>query len=148
MADIYDLIAEGIRIEEGLTESGLKTRLEQLQPSVRLLRRLYRNYPVSVPYEQKDIQAAYMITYFPHYYQLIYKVFIEDHPSIFENKSKVKLIFFGGGPGSEVYGAIKYIANNRPVINIIDVLIFDINADQWKYSHDIMRKHLLPLRKP
>jgi molecular chaperone DnaK (HSP70) len=144
MRDIYDIIVQGIKDEEGLSENGLLVRLKQLQLSVKTLRNAYRNYPVHVPYERIDIQAAYLITYFPHYYLLIYKVLIEDYPSIFEGKNKVKLVYFGGGPGPEIYGTIKYIINNRPEVKIIDVVLFDINATQWRYSHNILQKNILP----
>ncbi|MEI8007519.1 MAG: hypothetical protein WCI48_15040 [Bacteroidota bacterium] len=143
MADIYDIIVQGIKEEEGLSDEGLKARLQQLQPSVKALRNAYRTYPVRVPYEKTDIQAAYLLTYFPHYYQLIYKVLIEDYPSIFLDKQRVKLVYFGGGPGPEIYGTIKYIVNNRPDVRIVDVLLYDINALQWKYSHNILQKYLL-----
>lgn len=144
MADIYDIIVQGIKESDGLSDSGLITRLKQLQSSVKILRNAYRNYPVRVPYEKTDIQAAYLITYFPHYYQLIYKVLIEDYPAIFKDKNKVKLVYFGGGPGPEIYGTLKYIVNNRPEVKIVDILLFDINAIQWKYSHDILQNNLLP----
>lgn len=144
MADIYDIIVQGIKAEEGLSETELITRLKQLQPSVKLLRQAYRTYPVHVPYARTDIQAAYLITYFPHYYQLIHKVLIEDYPTIFKNKNKVKLVYFGGGPGPEIYGTLKFITNNRPEIYTVDVLLFDINALQWKYSHNILQNFLLP----
>jgi molecular chaperone DnaK (HSP70) len=115
-----------------------------LQTSVKFLRQSYHNYPVHVPYERKDIQAAYLITYFPHYYQLIYKILVEDYPSIFIDKSKVKLVYFGGGPGPEIYGTLKFITNNRPEVTTVDVWLFDINALQWKYSHNILQNYLLP----
>jgi len=143
MADIYDIIVQGIKEQEGLSDEGLKARLQQLQPSVKALRNAYRTYPVRVQYEKTDTQAAYLLTYFPHYYQLIYKVLIEDYPSIFLDKHRVKLVYFGGGPGPEIYGTIKYIVNNRPDVSIVDVLLFDINALQWKYSHNILQKYLL-----
>ena len=144
MADIYDLIVQGIKTQEGLSDEGLIARLNQLKPAVRNLRNAYRNYPVHVPYDKTDIQAAYLITYFPHYYQLIYKVLVEDYPTIFEKLSSVRLVYFGGGPGPEIYGTLKYIVNNRPEVKAVDVLLFDINALQWNYSHKILQNHLIP----
>lgn len=144
MTDIYDIIVQGIKEEENLSDSGLIARLKQLQSSVKILRNAYHNYPVHVPYEKTDIQAAYLITYFPHYYQLIHKVLIEDYPSIFSSQKKVKLVYFGGGPGPEIYGTLKFIVNNRPEVKIVDILLFDINAIQWKYSHNILQNYLLP----
>ena len=49
MADIYDIIVQGIKEEERLSDSGLTARLKQLQSSVKILRNAYHNYPVHVP---------------------------------------------------------------------------------------------------
>jgi ribosomal protein RSM22 (predicted rRNA methylase) len=95
-----------------------------------------------VPYEKTDIQAAYLATYLPHYYQLIYKIFIEEVPDIFKNKKEIHLTFIGGGPGSEAYGALNYIFNNCPEANNVFIsLSLDINATTWDYSHSIVLKN-------
>jgi len=142
--DIYDIIIDGIKNEEGLNDIELIGRLVGLQSSVKKLRSLYRNYPVCVPYDQIDIQAAYLISYFPHYYQLIYKILLEKYPSIFNNLTSLNLVFFGGGPGPEIYGVLKFISNNNFTIKDIDITILDINAKQWEYSHNILKKHIIP----
>ncbi len=123
-----------MRIEEYLTS---------LQSPVKKLRHAYRSYPVSVPYDKEDIQAAYLTTYMPHYYQLIYKILLEDAPDIFQTKKLVNLVFIGGGPGSEAYGVIKYIINNCKDTTHVTVNIFDINAATWNFSHNVVTKDLL-----
>lgn len=143
MADIYDLIVQGIRNKEGLSDDALINLLNSHQESVRFLRRAYRSYPVNVPYSRRDIQNAYLLTYFPHYYQLIYKILIEDYPAIFSDKDKVDLVFVGAGPGPEIYGALKYIINNRPGITRVNITILDINATSWKHCYDILQQHIL-----
>lgn len=123
-----------MRIEEYLTS---------LQSPVKKLRHAYRSYPVSVPYEKSDIQAAYLATYLPHYYQLIYKILLEDAPDIFKGKKHINLVFIGGGPGSEAYGVIKYIVNNCKEASQVTVNIFDINAASWHFSHNVVTKDLI-----
>jgi molecular chaperone DnaK (HSP70) len=140
--DIYDAIVSGLK-KHIPSNQGLETYLQSLQKSVKSLRIAYRNNPVYVPYEKTDIQAAYLAAYLPHYYQLIYKIFIEEVPDIFKGKKEVFLNFIGGGPGSEAYGAIKYILNNCNDVEIIHVTILDINASTWGYSHTIVSEHLI-----
>lgn len=140
--DIYDAIVNGFK-KRIPSSQGIEAFLQSLQSSVKSLRIAYRNNPVYVPYEKTDIQAAYLATYLPHYYQLIYKIFIEEVPDIFKGKKEVYLNFIGGGPGSEAYGAIKYILNNCTDVEIIHVTILDINASTWGYSHSIVSENLV-----
>lgn len=139
---VYNDIVDGLK-ENKPSNIRIEEYLQSLQESVKSLRVAYRSSPVNVPYEKVDIQAAYLATYLPHYYQLIYNIFIEDVPDIFINKKKLCLTFIGGGPGSEVYGALKYIFNNCKGVEDIYVTILDINASTWGYSHSIVQGNLL-----
>jgi len=140
--EIYDNIVDGLKQKKSANLS-IDEYLQSLQNPVKALRVAYRNMPVVVAYENKDTQAAYLTTYLPHYYQLIYKIFLEDVPEIFQNNEVVALTFIGGGPGSEAYGAIKYIVNNCPKVKNINITILDINADTWSFSHDIVLNSLI-----
>jgi molecular chaperone DnaK (HSP70) len=140
--DIYDAIVNGLKSNMPIN-TRLENYLQSLQNSVKALRIAYRNNPVYVPYEKIDIQAAYLTTYLPHYYQLIYKIFIEEVPEIFKGKRSIHLTFIGGGPGSEAYGAVKYILNNCKDVEKIHITILDINASTWSYSHQIVLKNLI-----
>lgn len=140
--EIYDAIVNGLKANMP-SNTGIEAYLQSLQKSVKSLRIAYRNSPVFVPYEKTDIQAAYLATYLPHYYQLIYKIFIEEVPDIFKNKKEIHLTFIGGGPGSEAYGALKYIFNNCVEAKDIYVTILDINASTWNYSHSIVQENLV-----
>ncbi|NMR35474.1 Hsp70 family protein [Chryseobacterium aquaticum] len=140
--EIYDAIVDGFK-EKKPSNIRIEEYLKSLQQPVKSLRLAYRNSPINVPYEKVDIQAAYLATYLPHYYQLIYKIFIEEVPDIFINKKKLYLTFIGGGPGSEVYGALKYIFNNCNEVEDVYINILDINASTWDYSHSIVQKNLL-----
>lgn len=140
--EIYNAIVSGFQANIP-ANTGIGVYLQSLQKSVKSLRIAYRNNPVFVAYEKTDIQAAYLATYLPHYYQLIYKIFIEEVPDIFKGKKEVHLAFIGGGPGSEAYGAIKYILNNCLDAKIIHVTILDINASTWGFSHNIVSENLV-----
>ncbi len=139
---LYDAIVKGLE-KVVPNNSNIEIYLNSLQESVKDLRAAYRKNPVHVEYENKNIQSAYLTTYLPHYYQLIYKIFIEDIPEIFQEKEEIFLTFIGGGPGSEAYGAIRYIVNNCPQAKTVNITILDINANTWKFSHDIVLESLI-----
>jgi molecular chaperone DnaK (HSP70) len=139
---IYDSIVNGIS-QTKTSQLSIAAYLQSLKPSVKLLRRSYLNKPVYVPYHQEDVQAAYLIIYLPHYYNLIYSILIAEGEAIFGEKETINIGYIGGGPGSEVYGTIKYILNNRPSINKVNIVVFDINADTWKFSHKIVQDYLI-----
>lgn len=139
---IYDHIIKGI---EGYQTSGkeLNTYLSSLRLYVKQLRVAYRRSPVNVDYSLEKIQSAYLITYFPHYYQLINKILQEQKLSVFQDKETLVITFIGGGPGSEAFGALKYILEHLPNVKYISVNILDINADTWCYSHEIVKNKLI-----
>ena len=139
---IYDSLVKGI--EQTKTSSlGIADYLKSLQPTMKELRKSYFNKPVYVPYHREDIQSAYLIGYLPHYYNLIYSILLNEGEEIFGNKEEINIGFIGGGPGSEVYGAIKYVLNNRPTIKKVNIVVFDINAETWGFSHKIVKDYLI-----
>ena len=80
--EIYDAIVNGFKGNIP-ANTGIAAYLQSLQKSVKSLRIAYRNSIVIVPYEKTDIQAAYLATYLPHYYQLIYNAPVTQTPSSF-----------------------------------------------------------------
>lgn len=139
---IYEHIVKGV---EQYQTSGkdLNTYLSSLQSYVKQLRVAYRKSPVHVDYSLEEIQSAYLITYFPHYYQLINKILQEQKLKVFQDKETLVITFIGGGPGSEAFGALKYILDHLPSVKHICVNILDINADTWSYSHEIVKSNLV-----
>jgi molecular chaperone DnaK (HSP70) len=140
--NIYDSILNGINHCK-ISNLEIVPYLQSLKPSVKQLRRSYLTKPVYVPYHDYNIQSAYLITYLPHYYNLIYTILNSEGDDIFGNKNSINIGYLGGGPGSEVYGTIKYILNNCPLIKKVNITVFDINADTWIYSHKIVLEFLI-----
>ncbi|WP_158973860.1 Hsp70 family protein [Cellulophaga sp. L1A9] len=123
----------------------IKEYLQSLKPDVKHLRVSYRKPPpVYVDYALQNIQSAYLITYLPHYYQLIYKILLEQNLQVMKSKTAFSAVFIGGGPGSEAYGTVKYILDYCPDIKNISIDILDINANTWDYSHSVLSGFLLP----
>lgn len=141
---VYNHIVKAI---DDLNDEPLEIRayLQSIKPDVRLLRASYRRPPpVYVNYALQSIQSAYLITYLPHYYQLIYKILLEQELQIMKSKTEFHAVFIGGGPGSEAYGTVKYILDYCPNIKKISIDILDINASTWNYSHSALSGFLLP----
>jgi len=141
---VYDQIVEAI---DELNDKPLKIReyLQSLKPVVKQLRSTYRKpLPVYVNYALQNIQSAYLITYLPHYYQLIYKILVEQELQRMKTITDFSAVFIGGGPGSEAYGTVKYILEYCPNIKNISIKILDINANTWNYSHSALNGYLLP----
>ncbi len=141
---VYDDIVKAIDdLKDESVE--IKEYLQSIKPDVRQLRASYRKPPpVYVNYALQKIQSAYLITYLPHYYQLIYKILVEQDLQLMKTKSDFSAVFIGGGPGSEAYGTIKYILEYCPNMKNISIDILDINANTWNYSHSALSGFLLP----
>lgn len=144
--DIYDQLVDGLGSKKPGNQT-IETYLQSLQPSVRFLRKSYFDNPVCVPYDKVEIQGAYLVSYFPHYYQLIYSILNNEIGDLFRGKTKINLGFIGGGPGSEAYGSVKYILNNCRNVEEINITIFDLNASTWLYSHQIVLDYLIEPQK-
>lgn len=142
--NVYDHIVKAL---DDLKDEELEIKgyLDSLKPNVRQLRASYRKPPpVYVNYALQKNQSAYLITYLPHYYQLIYKILLEQDLQILKSKTEFSAVFIGGGPGSEAYGTVKYILDYCPNIKNISIDILDINASTWGYSHSALSGFLLP----
>lgn len=142
--DLYRKIIEGIEENQSSGKSKIDY-LTSLKDEVKALRKAYWKSPVHVDYGIEPIQSAYLITYFPHYYHLIYKILIEQKAKIrsFSDKDELTFTLIGGGPGSEAFGVIQFVADFLPDVNKVYINILDINAIAWKYSHKIVEEHLL-----
>lgn len=137
------LLLNGINERRSDKSEPLEAWLQSLQTEVKMLRNAYRRRPVQVDYYLERVQCAYLLTYFPHYYQLIEKVLKERYPQTLTEKAEITLTFIGGGPAPEAYGAIKFILEHNENIKRIRVNILDINADSWSFSHGIVHNYLI-----
>lgn len=142
---LYDQLISGIDRFQSSGITTIPSYLTSLQEHVKGLRKAYWRTPVHVDYHIEAIQSAYLLAYFPHYYHLIYKILIERKQDIhaFRNKRELNFTFIGGGPGSEAFGAIKFVADFLPEVEKINATILDINSETWRYSHKIISEHLI-----
>ena len=144
---MYDLILEGLYRLKGINDENEKLNyLRQLQPYVRNLRDKYnpgQGQQVTASYLDHNSQAAYLIAYYPHYYQIFYMM-LEDLAArnvvLPFNSTEVQACFFGAGPAPEILGWLAYMRDKFLVVQNAIANTFDIAANDWEFSRNITRE--------
>ena len=142
---MYEHILNGLYAANQLTTEQQKINyLRSLQPHVKSLRNSYNAYPVVIDYSDANIQASYLITYFPQYTELLTYA-LSMAGEIIANEHINSLIFFGSGPCPEIIGYLDYIRIFTPnLARQLNISIFDIAATNWQYSRDIIFNQVVP----
>ena len=145
---MYQELLNGLyRVNNLTTQQGQVNYLQALQEDVKSLRRAFTIYPVAFDYTNSKIQASYLLTYFPHYTELLQFALNKTNLTI-ANENINRLLLFGSGPCPEIIGYLKYLnqhnANNSRTIH---ATIYDIAAMHWQYSRNIVFQNLVPTLK-
>jgi len=86
-----------------------------------------------------------MITYFPHYTQVFYQALAGLVEKEGCSTLPKNLLLFGSGPCPEIIGYLDFVRQKFPNMKEdVSVSIFDIGADEWKYSQKITFDHIAP----
>ncbi|MBD1944702.1 hypothetical protein H6F78_01835 [Coleofasciculus sp. FACHB-64] len=146
---MYDLILEELYRSKGITDENEKLNyLRQLQPYVRNLRSSYTTagQQVTASYLDHNPQAAYLIAYYPHYYQIVYSL-LKDLAArkvvLPFNSTEVQACFFGAGPAPEILGWLAYMRDKFSGVQNAIANTFDIAANDWEFSRNIT-KNIVP----
>jgi hypothetical protein len=142
---MYNQILSGLYNSVQLnTDENRKKYLESLQEKVRNIRKAYLSFPVRFAYTNKDTQAGYLITYVPHYSNLIYFVLRDNRHSIaISNVDDV--YFLGSGPCPEIIGLLRYLKDYVEDEKFkLNINILDIDIKEWKWSRDIVFNNVVP----
>lgn len=142
---MYLEILNGLFASNNLTTDQAKqTYLQNLKPAVQSLRASYRAFPVRFDYANHSVQAAYLLAYFPHYTDLLLTA-LNKTEAVFANQNISELHLFGSGPCPEILGFLRYATQHTPRVNRdIQVTIYDIAVEHWRYSRDIIYGHVVP----
>ncbi len=149
MNSIYELILNGIASRIGIVdENEFINYLVSLQGFVRELRRSYQTGRVRVDYSDFHVQAAYLITYFPQYVEMMLYVLREiDQAEVFQSFGQQPTIqgcFLGSGPFPESAGLGIYLAENFPDCQGLKLMSCDVRASLWEPSRKIAVDQVLP----
>ena len=98
-----------------------------MQEHVYRIRKLY-NMPIgrTIPYDESDFRAAYLLAYFPYYIEPICHVLeAANLPESLFSTGTLKASFFGGGPCPEALGLAAYLRRRAPHLANVEATIFD-----------------------
>ena len=142
---MYNQILRGLYNSVQLnTDESRKNYLISLQEKVRNIRRAYLRFPVRFAYTNKDTQAGYLITYVPHYSDLIYFALRDNRQSITINNTN-DVYFIGSGPCPEIIGLLRYLKDHEGNTNFsLNINVLDIAIQEWKWSRDIVFSNVVP----
>jgi len=104
----------------------------------------YRATAIRPRYDLADVQACYLLRYFPSYTLLLPHVLGlvgEDF-----DQEEINVSFFGAGPAPEFVGLINYL-RNRSSATSINCSLFDSSA-QWEFARAISLGAILRSRWP
>jgi hypothetical protein len=122
----------------------LEPYLQSLQPYVRRLRHSYRSRTVAVDYSDFNIQAAYLLAYYPQYVEMT-NHYVIDLADSFKNwlakRSHLQACFFGSGPAPEVVAVARHLQYGQQIRSVLlTARIYDIAASTWTKSHEVTKR--------
>lgn len=139
------MIVNAVRaVLSGLDEQGeadyedwdeqLRTQMETLEASYRVLRNVNRDL---IDYSDLAAQTAYLYRYVIGHadfiYQLLSRARAKSGSPLFSD-TELWVTSIGGGPGSELLGLLKYLAegNGEPEVSTIVYTVFD-KEENWEH---------------
>jgi hypothetical protein len=143
MDELYKYILEGLRdlSQTKQTENEFIAYLQSLQVEVKNLRQSYRNNSVSVNYSRVEVQAAYLITYYPQYAEMTRRILEQvelSHKTLFLFEQKhLEVCLFGAGAAPEAVGLVSFLGEYYPNLQSLSIRVYDIYANTWAISQRI-----------
>ena len=123
------------------TENEVERYLNELKKSVLYLRNKYRKYPIdNLDYSPKPVQEAYLLAYFMHYTLPVSRILSDYYTAESFPDNELKISLVGGGPCPEIFGVMNFLDYNNRLPKKVSVRLLDRYADQWTYSHNIIKK--------
>lgn len=145
MKDLYQFILNDLRVlsKTQNNEKDFIQYLQSLQNEVKNLRQSYRNSSVSVDYSRAEVQAAYLITYYPQYAEMtrhiLERVNKFHHNLFFFEQKQLKVCLFGAGAAPEAIGLVSFLSEYYPKVQSLEITVYDIFSDTWKIGQNITR---------
>ena len=143
---LYDLILEGLYSSYQIkSEDTKKAFLDSLKPYVTELRTSFKNKQIKVDYRDKNVQAAYLIAYYPSYVEMTYEVLNRHGIKVLPSKNRIlNVCLFGAGAAPEAIALLNFINQNSLDIDEVNIYAYDIFASTWSFSLDLSKKFIIP----
>ncbi len=138
---MYSYILDGLVKHNQI--NNVELYLQSLQYYVKQLRQSYKVNQVRVDYSDSNIQAAYLLAYYPQYTEMTYKVLCDLnhnylHPC-FVGSRELQACFFCAGPAPETVAWVKYLSSNYSTAKYAVAHTYDIAANTWSKSREITK---------
>jgi hypothetical protein len=147
MQKLYEAILKGLQESGGFynarRQGHFESYLASLQSFVKRLRQAYRNNKVAVDYSSTEMQAAYLIAYYPHYVEMTLKI-LKLLSSYLKFNQEIKACFFGADPCPEVAGLTQFLAEQFPKTERLVANVYDIASNTWTPSRNITHQYVIP----
>jgi hypothetical protein len=146
MINIYELILNGLYSANNIKLEREKINfLKSLQPYVTSLRSSFRNKQINVDYRDKNVQAAYLIAYYPSYIEMTYEVLNRHGKDVLCSQNNIlNVCLFGAGAAPEAIAIINFINENALEIEELNIYAYDIFASTWNFSINLAKKFIIP----
>lgn len=138
---MYSYILDGLVKHNQI--NNVELYLQSLQNSVKKLRQSYQANQVRVDYSDSNIQAAYLLAYYPQYTEMTYKVLCDLNYnylySCFVGSRDLQACFFCAGPVPETVAWVKYLSSNYSPAKYAVAHTYDIASSTWSTSREITK---------
>jgi hypothetical protein len=121
-------------------DSNLVSAANEMREPVSRIRKLY-NQPIgrSLPYDDPEFRAAYLLAYFPYYIEPVCHVLEKANiPDSLFASGTLKAAFFGGGPCPEVLGLAAYLCKRTPRLTSVEVTVFDRQSGWNRIQQELL----------
>jgi len=141
---MYTHILDGLKNFNQI--NNLELYLQDLQPYVKRLRQNYWSNNVKVDYSDPNVQAAYLLAYYPQYTEMTDEVLRNlaqnELNKCFAQRRELQACFFGAGPAPETVSWVKYLDHNHSAARYVVAHTYDLAAATWSGSREVT-KHLV-----
>ncbi len=148
MEKLYLYILQGIKQSPTFYNPEIHQTFEKylasLQEPVKSLRESYKpNTVIKVDYSESQVQAAYLICYYPHHVEMTFEI-LKIIAKLFTFGKEISACFFGAGPCPEVAGLAHFMTKHYQTTESLIVNVYDIASDKWEPSRALTKNFVLP----
>jgi hypothetical protein len=146
MINIYELILNSLYSANNIKLEREKINfLKSLQPYVTSLRSSFKNKQINVDYRDRNVQAAYLIAYYPSYIEMTYEVLNRHGKDVLCSQNNIlNVCLFGAGAAPEAVAIINFINENALEIEELNIYAYDIFASTWNFSINLVKNFIIP----
>lgn len=144
---MYPQILSALCEMNGLsTAKTTKEYLVGLKPAARTLWDAYQVQHVKVSYDNPEIQAVYMLRYFPQHAETLRRVLTQLPQRVRAEleQRNLRAVHFACGPAPELCGVAQFLNDSFPPRQAMSAYLHDIASSSWGYARHVTLEYLIP----